>query len=254
MPRLSPFRAVPVHLAAFSKPTFSGAMMGGTGETLDEICGGAVRVVQRAHGYRFSLDPVLLAHFAAEEPARGPSIDLGTGSAIIPLILARKFGWRPIRRNVEINGCEGSVSLALGDLRDINRMFPREAFAHVLSNPPYRSRSRGRTNPEEEKAIARHELHCRLDDLARAARWLLRERGAFHVVYPAERLGELVSALRAERLEPKRVRLVHPRAELPARLVLLTAVKGARPEVTVLPPLVLHYDHRFTAEVNAMLR
>ncbi|HZA15198.1 MAG TPA: methyltransferase [Myxococcaceae bacterium] len=241
-------------------------MMEGTGETMDGICGGAVRVVQRAHGYRFSLDPVLLAHFAGEEPPRGPAIDLGTGSAVIPLILARKFGWTPItglelqpslyalaRRNVEMNSCEGRVSLALGDLRDINRMFPREAFAHVLSNPPYRSRSRGRTNPEEEKAIARHELHCRLDDLARAARWLLRDRGAFHVVYPAERLGELVTALRAERLEPKRVRLVHPRAERPARLVLLTAVKGGAPDVTVLPPLVIHHGHRFTAEVNAML-
>ncbi|HZA13878.1 MAG TPA: SAM-dependent methyltransferase, partial [Myxococcaceae bacterium] len=84
-------------------------------------------------------------------------------------------------------------------------------------------------------------------------RWLLRERGALHVVYPAERLGELVTALRAERLEPKRVRLVHPRAERPARLVLLTAIKGGPPEVMVLPPLVIHHDHRFTAEVNAML-
>jgi tRNA1(Val) A37 N6-methylase TrmN6 len=182
------------------------------------------------------------------------------------LILVRKFGWAPItglelqpslyalaRRNVAINRCEGLVSLALGDLRGIDRMFPRGVFAHVLSNPPYRSSSRGRTNPEEEKAIARHELHCRVDDLARAARWLLRQRGSLHLVYPAARLGELVSALRAERLEPKRVRLVHPRMERPARLVLLTAVKGASPEVTVLPPLVVHHDHRFTPEVNAML-
>jgi tRNA1Val (adenine37-N6)-methyltransferase len=236
------------------------------GDTLDGICAGAVRIVQRARGYRFNLDPVLLAHFAAEQPPRGAAIDLGTGSAVIPLILARKFGWAPVtglelqpslyalaRRNVEINGCEGAVSLALGDLRDIDRMFPREVFAHVLSNPPYRPPSRGRTNPEEEKAIARHELRCQIDDVARAGRWLLRERGAFHVVYPAARLGELVSALRLERLEPRRVRLVHPRAERPARLVLLTALKGAPPGMSVLPPLVIHHDHRFTAEVEAML-
>src|SRR5919108_6259992 len=100
------------------------------GETVDGICGGAVRLVQRTRGYRFALDSVFLAHFAAEERPRGPAIDLGTGSAVIPLILARKFGWTPITglelqpslhalagRNVEINGCERSISVTLGDLR-----------------------------------------------------------------------------------------------------------------------------------------
>ena len=240
--------------------------MSAGGETLDGICGGSVRVLQRARGYRFNLDPLLLAHFAAEETRRGPAIDLGTGTAVIPLVLARKFGWKPItglevqptlyalaRRNVEINGCESAVSLALGDLRRIERMFPRGAFTHVLSNPPYRSTSRGWTSPEEEKAIARHELRCHLKDVARAARWLLIERGCFHVVYPAARLGELVSALRVEALEPRRLRLVHPRVGRPARLVLLTAHKGAPPELIALPPLVLHSGDRFSPEVQGML-
>jgi tRNA1Val (adenine37-N6)-methyltransferase len=241
-------------------------MMRGEGETLDGICGGAVRLVQRERGYRFNLDPLLLAHFAAKEPPRGPAIDLGTGSAVIPLVLARKFGWERLtglelqpslyalaRRNVEINGCQRAVSLALGDLRCTQRMFPREGFAHVLSNPPYRSPARGWTNPDEEKAVARHELHCRLEDVARAARWLLRERGALHVVYPAARLGELMSALRAERLEPRRLRLVHPRPGSPARLALLTAHKGTAPELTVLPPLMLHQGECFSPEVQRML-
>jgi tRNA1Val (adenine37-N6)-methyltransferase len=236
------------------------------GETLDGICGGSVRVLQRVRGYRFNLDSVLLAHFAADDPPQGPAIDLGTGGAVIPLILARKFGWPRItgvevqpslyalaQRSVELNGCEDAVALALGDLRHIERMFPRAAFAHVLSNPPYRSVSRGRTNSEEEKAIARHELRCQLQDVARAARWLLPERGSLHVVYPATRLGELVSALRVERLEPRRLRLVHPRVGRPARLVLLTAQKGAPPELTVLPPLVLHSGGGFTREVQGML-
>jgi tRNA1(Val) A37 N6-methylase TrmN6 len=240
--------------------------MKAAGETLDGICRGAVRVLQRARGYRFNLDPLLLAHFAADEPQRGPAIDLGTGSAVIPLILARKFGWTRITglelqpslyalagRNVEINGCERTISLALGDLRRVERLFPRAGFAHVLSNPPYRAPSRGWTNREQEKAIARHELWCDLEDVARAAQWLLAERGSFHLVYPAARLGELVSALRVERLEPRRLRLVHPRPGRPARLVLLTAHKGVPPELTVLPPLVLHSGDGFSREVRAML-
>lgn len=237
-------------------------------ETLDAICGGAVRLLQRRDGYRFNLDPVLLSHFAAAHPLRGPIMDLGTGSGIIALILARKFQVAPItglelqpqlfelaQRNVRLNGCEDRVAVALGDLRSVADAFPRASFAHVVANPPYRARDTGLLNPDREKALARHELACRISDLAAAAAWLLREGGMLHVIFPAGRLSDLVLSLLRERLSPRRLRMVHARAQRPAQRVLLTAVKGGAAELTVVPPLIVHPDEtpRFTAEVRRML-
>jgi tRNA1Val (adenine37-N6)-methyltransferase len=238
------------------------------GETLDAICGGKVRLLQRARGYRFNLDAVLLAHFAAEQGARGPIIDLGTGCGIIPLILARKFGRRTLfglelqpslfglaARNVELNGCERRISVALGDLRRAARHYERGAFSHVIANPPYRAVEAGRVSPDEEKAIARHEVRCKIAELARAAAHLLRPGGGLHLVFPAARLVELFGALRGQRLEPRRLRLVHPLEERPAKLALILATRDGGTGLEVLPPLVAHPvgGKGFTTEVRAML-
>ena len=240
------------------------------GETLDAICGGEVKLLQRRDGYRFNLDPILLAHFvSAVTPAvPGPVIDLGTGCGIIPIILACQLGVSDVtglevqpglyeiaQRNVHLNRCEGRVSLVLGDLRSVCSKLPGASFAHVICNPPYRPPHAGRINPEQEKAIARHELLCALPDVTAAASFLLKDRSALSVVYPASRLCELFEALRRSRLEPKLLRMVHPRAERPAKLALLSAVKGGGVQLEVLPPLVLHRGSgaQFTPEVERML-
>jgi tRNA1Val (adenine37-N6)-methyltransferase len=242
----------------------------GPGETLDSVCGGEVKVLQRRRGYRFTLDPVLLSHFAVYEAGalRGRLMDLGTGCGIIPLILARRLGCGSItglelqprlfslaERNVYLNRCEREVSLVRGDLRCVDRLFPKGSFSHVLCNPPYRAREQGRISTDMEKAIARHEIACELQDVAHSAAHLLKCRGSFCVVYPASRLSELMAVLRTTRLEPRTARMVHSRAGRPAKLVLLQAVKRAPPGLTVLPPLVIHADDEqaFSREVSAMV-
>lgn len=226
-----------------------------------------MELLQRKEGYRFNLDPILLAHFAMANGLRTPAVDLGTGVGVMPLILARKFGLRNLTavelqptlfalavRNVKLNRCERRVALANGDLRRIRAMFSQRAFQAVLSNPPYRPRSAGHVNPETEKAIARHEVACSLSDVVAAAAWLLGHRGAFHVVYPAARLSFLFAALGNAGLAPRVMRLVHPREGTAAKLVLLTALKVERTELEVQPPLVLHGDEQaYTPEVERML-
>lgn len=238
------------------------------GETQDAICGGEVQLLQHLHGYRFTLDPVLLAHFVAEAHEAGATVDLGTGCGIIPLILAKKFGWSELlgvelqpglydlaRRNVRLNGSEGEVALALGDLRETPRLFPRAAFAHVVANPPYRKARAGHLNPDVEKATARHELKCQLRDVTLAATWLLRDWGTLSVVYPAGRLAELLTALRDVELTPTRMQLVHARAHRPAKLVLVSATRGSDAPLLVSPPLVVHAEGRggFSIEVERMV-
>lgn len=241
-----------------------------SGETLDAICGGVVRVLQRERGYRFNLDPILLVHFAesSSRGLRGPAIDLGTGSGIIPLILARKFGRAELtalelqpslfeiaRRNVALNRIEGRVHVVQGDLREVREHFAPGAFHHVLCNPPYGRVHGGRLNPAAEKAIARHELCATMEDVCAAAAFLLVDGGSFWVISPAPRLSELLLTLARFRLTTRRIQLVHPFADRKARLALVQAVKGGRNQVTVCPPLLLHERDRtgFTPPVEEML-
>lgn len=234
-------------------------------ESLDSVCG--VRILQRLSGYRFNLDPVLLAHFAADAGLKGATLDLGTGAGIIPLILAKKFQktkltalelqptlYELAARNVQLNRCERKVAIVRGDLRHVRQLFPREAFAHVLCNPPYREASSGIVSREPEKAIARHEVMATFADVVAAASYLLRHRGSLDLIYPAARLNTLMATLDSHALVPRMIRMVHPRAGRSAKLVLLRALKVEYGELEVLPPLVLHPEgEKFTAEVDRML-
>lgn len=234
-------------------------------ESLDSVCG--VQLLQRLTGYRFNLDPVLLAHFAADAGLRGPTVDLGTGSGIIPLILAKKFHrskltalelqpklYELAERNIQLNRCERRVAIVRGDLRHVRQQFPREGFAHVLCNPPYRDASSGHLSREPEKAIARHEVMATLPDVVAAASFLLRHQGSLDVVYPAARLNNLMATLDGHALVPRKLRMVHPREGRSAKLVLLRAMKVEYGELEVMPPLVLHPEEaKYTVEVEQML-
>jgi tRNA1Val (adenine37-N6)-methyltransferase len=237
------------------------------GETLDTIC--SVNVLQNAEGYRFNVDAVLLAEFAGSvlEPSM-KVMDLGTGTGVIGLLLAKEFGLKRVvgleiqnslfelaLRNVRLNRCEHQMTMVQGDLRHIADYFPAQSFQSVVANPPYRAASKGRTNPHPERALARHEVGCTLQDVVMAAEHLLEERGSFFVVYPAVRLVDLVCALEDVHLKPKRMRWVHPREGQPAKLLLLQAQRRGRGELTVEPPLFLHpaRSSAYTAEVQRML-
>jgi tRNA1Val (adenine37-N6)-methyltransferase len=235
------------------------------GETRDEICG--VQVLQSRTGYRFNIDPILLAHFSASFGIRGPAIDLGTGSGIIPLILGHKFGVKRLtaleiqprlfslaQRNIQVNRLERNITLVLGDVRQVAQQLPARSFQNVLCNPPYGAVRASRVSPDREKAIARHEVACSIADVAAAAQHLLDERGSLWVIYPASRLTVLFRHLQEHRLEPRRLRLVHPRARDAAKRVLVQAIKGAREELKIDPPLVLHVDvgSDHTREVESM--
>jgi tRNA1Val (adenine37-N6)-methyltransferase len=239
----------------------------GASETLDSICGGKVKVLQRRGGYRFNLDPILLAHFAHTTLKKDmPTIDLGAGAGIISLILARKFRLKSVTglefqptlyslatRNVALNKCEREVSMVLGDIRRVKNLFPARGFAAVICNPPYQRVGHARVNPEQEKAVARHQLFCTIDDVAKAASHLLTDRGNLYLIYPAARLAQLIASLKKCHLEPRRLRFVHPLEGRRANLVLLEAVKHAGEDVCTEFPLILHEGGDYSPEVEAMI-
>ena len=235
-------------------------------ETGDAALGGAVRLIQPRKGYRFSLDAVLLARFASERRVES-ALDLGCGCGVVGLCLLALQGASQVagidlqpeavdraRRSAEWNGWTDRTDFRLGDLRRIRELYPAGSFPLVVSNPPYRPACSGRVSPDAGVAAARHEVAGTLTDVVSAAAWLLASGGQACLVYPASRLAALLSACRGAGLEPKVLRLAHPRPEAPASLALLRATKGAGEGLEIRPPLILHGSGvRYSAEAEALL-
>ena len=222
-------------------------------ETVDVLFNGKIKVRQPLHGYRFSIDSILLATFTWLKK-KEKIADLGTGVGIIPLFLAmRNDGIEQIvgielqedlvaaaLQNVSMNGFDDLIQVYNEDIRSIDEALLPAKFDVVVSNPPYYQISSGRINPSLPKAIARHEVCCTLEDVLRASSYLLKDGGRFFIVYPATRAITLLHQLRSFGIEPKKLRWVHSRQGEPAKFILAEAHKGGREEVEVLSPLMLY--------------
>jgi tRNA1Val (adenine37-N6)-methyltransferase len=235
-------------------------------ETLDKILDGRLRVFQKKNGYRFSLDAILLADFISL-PKKSQAIDIGTGSGIIPLILALRYphsSWIGLeiqesqsglaQKSVTINNLDERIKIIRGDARMHKKLFAAHDFDAVTFNPPYRKINSGRINPGEEKAIARHEIKGSLKVFLEAAKYLLRPAGKVFTIYPAKRLVELVSLFRGNSIEPKRMKLVFSSAESNAEFVLVEGRAGGREELKFEPPLFI-YDNKknYTPQMETIM-
>ncbi len=206
----------------------------------------------RDHGaFQLGTDAVLLADFAAADGAKR-ACDLGCGTGVVAILLALKQAalavdgielqpdWASVaRENVCLNGLDGRVKIIDGDLRRHRDFLTAGAYDLVVANPPYYPPASGKLSGSPEAATARAELSCTLDDVCAAAAYLTRWGGRFALVHKPERLCDIVRALSAHGLEPKRLRFVHNRCNAPPSLVLIEARRGSKPSVAVEPPLIL---------------
>jgi tRNA1Val (adenine37-N6)-methyltransferase len=209
-----------------------------------------IRLYQRKDGYRFSLDAVVLYSFVNMKRARAIA-DLGAGSGVVGLLLARKYGEARVTllelqkglhelagKNIALNGLQDRVRAICCDIRKMPGGLT--GFDLVVCNPPFRKPRTGLLSEGEERAVARHELKMDLGSLLSAASGMLRHGGRFFLIHHPGRLAELLEGLRGVRLEPKRLRFVHGRRDLEAKMVLLEAARGGRPGVKVDNPLFVH--------------
>ena len=232
------------------------------GERIDELQRNNYRIIQNEKKFCFGMDAVLLSGFAkAKEGER--VLDLGTGTGIIPILMEAKtrashFTALEIqqesadmaRRSVALNHLEDKISIVVGDIKKASSLFGKAVFDVVTSNPPYMTEQHGLTNPELPKAIARHELLCSLEDVVREAASVLKPNGRFYMVHRPFRLAEIFSVLKEYRLEPKAMRLVHPFVDKEPNMVLLEALKGGKPRVTVEKPLIIYKARgKYTDEI-----
>lgn len=231
-------------------------------ERLDDLMHKGRRIIQNTEEFCFSLDAVLLAHFPVFRK-RDRVLDLGTGTGVIPLLIAGETGpidaveLRPVMaelaaRNVRMNELEDKITVKQGDYRSIHALYAPESFDWVLANPPYRPVAHGQANKIHGVARARHEFTATLEDVVTAARFALRFGGHFAMVHLPERLAEIIEQMHRHQMEPKRLRMVQPKEGRAPNMMLIEAVVGAAPGgLKVLPPLIVHEaDGGYTAEVR----
>ena len=223
-------------------------------ERLDDLQRNGYQIIQKKNGFCFGMDAVLLSGFARVKQGE-KAIDLGTGTGIIPILLEAKYEGEHYTgleiqdevadmaaRSVALNHLEEKVSIVKGDIKEASRLFGAASFDVVTSNPPYMNDAHGLKNPDLPKAIARHEVLCTLDDVAREAAKLLRPGGRFYMVHRPHRLIEIITALTKYKLEPKRMKMVHPFVDKEANMVLIEAVRGGKSMIKVEAPIVVYRE------------
>lgn len=220
-------------------------------ERIDDLERNGYGIIQRTDGFCFGMDAVLLSGFIKVFPGE-QVLDLGTGTGIIPILLEAKTQGKHFtgleiqeeisdmaKRSVAFNRLEEKIKIVTGDIKEADRMFQLASFDVVTSNPPYISHAHGLKNPEEIKAISRHEILCTLEDVIRQGAKLIRTGGRFYLVHRPHRLAEIITLMTRYQLEPKRIQFVHPFADRDANMVLIEAVRGGKPMVKVEKPIIV---------------
>ncbi|MCC6094763.1 MAG: tRNA1(Val) (adenine(37)-N6)-methyltransferase [Eubacterium sp.] len=221
------------------------------GEHLDDLQNGYF-IIQGRKNFRYGIDAVLLSGYARVK--RGERVlDLGTGTGILPILLAAKTQGKSFtgleiqqesadmaRRSVTYNHLDDRISIVQGDIREAVSIFGTASFDVIVSNPPYMIGKHGLTNPDPAVAIARHELLCTFRDIAEQTAGLLTDRGRFYLIHRPFRLAEILCTLKEFRLEPKRMQLVYPFVDKEPNMVLIEACKNGNPRIQVERPLIVY--------------
>lgn len=221
-------------------------------ERLDELHRNGYFIIQNPQKFCFGMDAVLLSGFARVK-RRETVLDLGTGTGIIPILLEAKtegehFTGLEIqpesadmaKRSVRYNHLEEKISIEIGNIKDASSQFGASSFDVVTTNPPYMTGQHGLTNPNEAKAIARHEILCTLEDIMRESAKVLKPQGRFYMVHRPFRLAEILALMRQYQIEPKRMQLVYPYVDKEPNMVLIEGLRGGNPHVSVEKPLIVY--------------
>lgn len=232
-------------------------------ERIDDLQLKNLKIIQDTEGFCFGIDAVLLGNYA-EVKRNAKVVDLGTGTGIIPLIIYGKNKPSKIyavevqpevaemaKRTMKLNKIENEIEIVESNLKEVTKILGKGQYDVVTTNPPYMPSGAGEQNPEDKKAISRHEVLCTLEDVIKTAAELLNTSGKFFMVHRPQRLVDILTLMRTYDIEPKSIRFIHPYSNKKPNLLLIKGIKGGMAELKMEDPLyVYNEDGTYTAEIH----
>lgn len=227
-----------------------------------------LKIYQDTNTFNFSLDTVLLAKFVSIKKNAKTIMDIGTGNAPIPLILSRRTEAHIIgveiqkelvelaKKSVEKNKLEKQIKIINADIVDEYKKMESDTISSITCNPPFfKVTENSRKNESNYKTIARHELFLDVEKVLLIAKKLLVNGGNIAIVHRPERLIEIITKMKENNLEPKKMRLIYPFKGENAHILLIEGYKNGKPGLKILDPLYVHNkDGSYTEEVKEYFR
>lgn len=231
-------------------------------ETIDDLQLNGYKIIQSEDGFKYGVDAVLIANFCRIRN-NDTGIDFGTGTGIIPIILAAKSKLSKVygleiqpevadmaSRSVDMNDLTQKIKVITGDLKEIKKYFGKATLDFAVSNPPYFEIDTLKSE-NEKKLISRHEVKCNLEDVMYSASYVLKPNKPFFIIHRPDRIVDLIEVARKNKLEPKEIMFIHPNRKKAPNLVMIKYVKFGNKGVKMLSPLFV-YDESgcYTDEIN----
>lgn len=220
-----------------------------------------IKIYQDPNSFSFSIDSMLLADFVTLNANVKRVCDLCSGNAPIALYLSlrtkanivgvevQKDSYDLANMSIKINNLDKQISMENENLIGIHKKIGR--FDVVTCNPPFFKIGDYQVNPNDKKAIARHEILANLDDIVKEASHLLNSKGKLAMVHRPDRLVEILEVFKKYKIEPKRLQFVYPKKDKECNHILIEGIKdGSRDGLRILPPLYVYGDdNKWTDQV-----
>lgn len=224
-----------------------------------------LKIYQDTDMFHFSLDSVLLPKFVTLNKNVDKILDIGTGNAVIPIILTtrtkanitgieiQKKSYQLGLESIEYNHLQNQVSILNEDINEFAKKSESDQYDVITCNPPFfKIGEQSHLNDSEEKMIARHEICLTLEDVVRISRKLLKNNGVLALVHRPERLMDILTFMKNNNIEPKKIQFVYPKVDRNANIVLIEGSKNGNPGLKILPPLYTHEENgEYTKEIKS---
>ena len=232
-------------------------------ERIDSLEFKDLKIIQNIDGFCFGMDSVLLSDFAKNIKKDSTVLDLGTGTGIISILLCGKTNLQKIigieiqeevadmaRRSAKLNNLENKFEVINENNINLNNIYDKQSIDVIVTNPPYKKKETGILNENKKKVISRHEITAELEDFIKVAKDLLKDKGEFYMVHRPERLVDILTLMRKNKIEPKILRFVYPNKNKESNLILIKGVKNAKPFLKIENNLYVYDENgNYTTEI-----
>ena len=212
-----------------------------------------IKIYQNTDMFNFSLDSILLPNFVTITAKTKRILDIGTGNAVIPIIMSTKTKanidaveiqkevYELGKKSIKLNKLNNQINIYNEDIKEFYKNKESDIYDTITCNPPFfKINDTSRVNSSNYKTIARHEVKLNLEDIMMIAKKLLKNNGNIAIVHRTDRLIDIMEAMKKHNIEPKKIRLVYPKIGMESNILLIEGVKNGKPGLKVLSPLLSH--------------